>query len=95
MPRSVARRQRDSRRIAGSEQSFLLVEFPNEDLVEAKVDVQHEAAGWICRDHMSVCPIMSADGELPRGAFVALVGPILPDGFLMSVARRPIVHRIQ
>jgi hypothetical protein len=64
--RAVARRQRDRRGIGRSERAVLRVEPPDEDLVEAEVHVQDEAARRIGLDHVRVGPVVPADGEAPR-----------------------------
>ena len=66
MPRPVPGRQRDRVRLVRGQHALLLVELPDEDPIQAQVDVQHEAPGGIGLDHVRVGPIVSAEGEAAR-----------------------------
>ena len=63
MPRPVSGGQRDRGRFARSQHALLLVELPDEDSIQAQVNVQHEAPRGIGLDHVRVSPIMSAEGK--------------------------------
>ena len=66
MPGPVSRWQRNGGGIIRRQRTRLLVELPDEDLVQAQVRVQHESAGRIGLNHMRVRSIMSAEGEAAR-----------------------------
>ena len=63
MPRAIAGRQRDPRWIVRREHAFLVIKLPNEDLIQAEIDVQHEASRRIGLDHVRVSPVVSAEGK--------------------------------
>ena len=89
MPRPVAGRQRDRVRLIRRQHALLLVELPDEDPIQAQVDVQHEAPRGIGLDHVGVGPIVSADGEAARRGARRPGGAELA-GILLDVAwRRP------
>src|SRR5262245_4627188 len=63
VPGPVAGRKRDGRGFGRRQLSRLFVEFPDEDLIEPQIDVQHEASGWVGLDHVRVRPIVATEGE--------------------------------
>src|SRR5439155_26411084 len=63
MPRPVSRWQRNGGRIVRTEQARLLVKLPDKDLIQAQIDVQHEASRGIGLDHVGVRAVVAADGE--------------------------------
>ena len=77
MPRPVSRRQRDRGRIIQSEHALLLIELPDKDLIQAQIGVQDEAPRWIGLDHVSMSPIVSANGEASRRSIRRLGRPQL------------------
>src|SRR6185503_1064334 len=88
MPRSVSWRQGDRSRIIGSECTLRLVEFPDKDLVKAQIDVKNEASRRICLDHVSVSPIVAAEGEAARWS-VGGPGGSQSSGVLLDVRGSP------
>src|SRR5262249_885944 len=66
MPRPVSRRQRDGGWLIRSQDALLIVEFPDEDFIQAQVHMQYVASGGIGRDHVRVSPIVSTDGKTAR-----------------------------
>ncbi len=79
MPRSVSWWQRDCGRFIRSQHALLLVELPDEDLIQAQVDMQHEASRGIGLNHVRVSPIMSAEGKAARRSIGRLGRANLPD----------------
>ena len=78
MPRPVAGRQGDKRRIVLHEATLLNVELPDEDSVPAKVARENELPGSVGLDHMHARALVAADGKTsrrrmgrPSGAHVA------------------------
>src|SRR5438128_876610 len=84
MPRPISRRQRDGVRLIRSQNALLLVELPDEDPIQAQVDVQHEAARGIGLDHVRVGPIVAAEGEAARRGALGPGGAELA-GILLDV----------
>src|ERR1041384_1559113 len=85
--RSIAGRERNRSWIIRLERALLLVEFPNKNLVESKIDVQNEAAREIGLDHVGVGPIMSAEGKAAGRSIGCTRGPELSVVFF-DIARR-------
>src|ERR1041384_2273648 len=82
--RSIAGRERNRSWIIRLERALLLVEFPNKNLVESKIDVQNEAAREIGLDHVGVGPIMSAEGKAAGRSIGCTRGPGFPVVFLAT-----------
>src|SRR5262245_40447727 len=66
MPRPVAGWQRYRVRLIRSQNAHPLVELPDKNLVQAQVNMQHEAPLDIGLNHVRVSPIMSAEGKAAR-----------------------------
>ena len=61
--RSVAGREGDPGWIIRNQLAVLGVEFPDEDFVEAEIDMQDEFSGRIGLGHVDVRVVVSAEGE--------------------------------
>src|SRR5689334_2231445 len=86
MPRPVSRRQRDGGRLIRSEHTLLVVKLPDEDLIQAQVDMQHEATGGIGLNHVRVSSIVSAERKAARWRVGRLGGTNLA-GIILDIAR--------
>src|SRR5690349_10972941 len=75
MPRPVSRWQRGHGRIIRSERALLVIELPDEDLIQGQIDVQDQAPGRIRLNHVSMSSIVTAEGETSWRSVGRLGGP--------------------
>src|SRR4051812_47824325 len=87
MPGSVSRWQRNGRWFIGRQHALLGVEFPDKNLVEAQVHVQHETSGRIGLNHVGMRPVVSTEGEAARRRAFGSRWPKLP-GVVLDIRGR-------
>src|SRR5581483_7394314 len=88
MTTPISRRQRNRRRITWSQRALLVVEPPDEDLVQSQVRMEHEASGGIGLYHVRVGAIVATNGKAPRRSMGCLGGADLA-GRVLDIGGRP------